>query len=255
MPTSISDNGGPRIDSDTPLVESEGLRIYGLKLGASNAYLIETPAGVTLVDAGMPTSARKVRRKLENCGRADDLRRIFITHSHIDHFGAAAELRKSTGAQIIIHEGDAEALAKGRTELGSVRNWNWSRLPMPVVERLITIQPTPADRIAKDGERITDGGLDATVLQTPGHTRGSSILMVRDPVTGAHYAFVGDLISTSGGIHVQSTYAQDWSQVGPSVEKLRALAPEIVFPGHGNTVATHAELAQLILTGPAAPRR
>ena len=241
-----------KIGSDEPLVVSDGLRIYGMILGPSNAYLIETKQGVTLVDAGMPNSARKVERKLEAIARPGELCQIFITHAHVDHYGAAAALRKSTGAPIIVHEDDAEPMALGRTVLGSVRNWEWTRLPLPVVERMIKIQPTPADRTVTNGEVISNCGLDATVLSTPGHTPGSASLLVRDPSTGYTYAFVGDLLSTTGGLKAQSSYAQDWSQISLSVDELRAVLPQLVFPGHGSNVITQSELVNIIVTGPAA---
>ncbi len=118
----------PNIGGGKPLVSGIGLRIHGLRLGNSNAYLIETAAGITLVDAGMPTSTRKVLRKLEAIGHAGDLCQIFISHAHIDHFGAAAALRARTGARIIVHEADAEALSTGCSKLGTVRGWNWTRI-------------------------------------------------------------------------------------------------------------------------------
>jgi glyoxylase-like metal-dependent hydrolase (beta-lactamase superfamily II) len=252
MPTPLTNAPLPKIGGDKPLVESEAVRIHGLSLGPSNAYLIETEEGVTLVDAGLPATARSVERKLKAIGRPDDLCQIFITHAHLDHFGAAAALRKRTGAPIVIHEADAQALAEGRTDLGSVRSWEWTRLPMPVLERMITIEPTPPDRIVKGGEQLETCGLDATVLHTPGHTDGSSTLIVRDPATGNTYAFVGDLLSSVGGLHVQSSYAQDWAQISLSVEDLRAAAPDYIFPGHGATVITQDELNNMAITGPAA---
>jgi hydroxyacylglutathione hydrolase len=252
MPTPESYARSPRI-GDAPIVDSAALRIYGFNAGASNAFLIETEAGVTLVDAGMPTSDRRILRKLDAIGHPNDLCQIFITHAHIDHFGGAAALRSRTGAPIIIHEDDAEALASGRTQLGTVRNWEWTELPLPLIERMLTITPTPPDRTVTHGEAITDCGLDATVVHTPGHTPGSSTLLVRDPATGHTYAFVGDLLSTTGGLHVQSSYAQNWGQIASSVADLRALTPHLLFPGHGNTVVTQDEFINYVLSGPAAP--
>ncbi len=243
----------PKIGDDTPLVDSEDFRIYGLNLHGSNAFMIETPEGVTLVDAGMPISARRVLRKLEAIGRPDDLCQIYITHAHLDHFGAAAALREKSGAPIIIHEADAKALAVGRTELGSVRNWEWSKLPLPAIERLIEIAPTPPDQTVVDGEAITSCGLDAKVVHTPGHTPGSSTLLVTDPATGNSYAFVGDLFSTMGGLHAQSSYAHNWGHIAVSIQAVREHLPTLIFPGHGDSVITQDELLNYIISGPAAP--
>jgi glyoxylase-like metal-dependent hydrolase (beta-lactamase superfamily II) len=229
-----------------PVVAGETVRIHYVPAGATSAYLVETDGGLTLVDTGLSYAAQTIQSRLAALGR-DDLCLIYITHAHIDHYGAAAELRRATGALIAIHAGDAEALAAGDTRLGNVRDWGWSEMPLPLVEELIRVEPTEPDIIVEDGQHLTHCGLDATVVHTPGHTAGSSTLLVE-----GKYAFAGDLLSTTGGLHAQSSYAQDWSQIAPSVEKLRSLEPELVFPGHGQTAATGAMLNEMEISGPAA---
>jgi glyoxylase-like metal-dependent hydrolase (beta-lactamase superfamily II) len=85
-------------------------------------HLIEGRDGVVLVDAGAPRKEELILRRLREIGR-DDLRLIYITHDHLDHYGSAAAVKRSTGAAIAVHEADAEAMALGRTPLGSVRLW------------------------------------------------------------------------------------------------------------------------------------
>jgi glyoxylase-like metal-dependent hydrolase (beta-lactamase superfamily II) len=96
--------------------------VHTLSMGMSLAYLVEGTAGMILVDAGLPGDEAKVLRKMKSLGR-DDLRLIFITHAHIDHYGSAAALRTLTGARIAIHRSDAEAMAGGETRLGTARGW------------------------------------------------------------------------------------------------------------------------------------
>src|SRR5690606_31949711 len=87
----------------------------------------------------------------------------------------------------------------------------------------------------------------ARLVHTPGHTPGSSTLLVEQ-----RYAFVGDLISTNGRAHIQRAYAQNWSQVAAGLETLRRLRPAYLFPGHGPTLVTEEMLAALEVDGPAA---
>ncbi|MEJ2550388.1 MAG: MBL fold metallo-hydrolase, partial [Anaerolineales bacterium] len=169
------------------------------------------------------------------------LRLIFITHAHIDHYGSAAALRRATGAPIAIHHADVNTMAMGRSPLGDPRGMG--RIVgavMPLIERIVPLEPTEADIVLKDGDSLDDYGIDAYVLHTPGHTLGSSSLIVE-----GKYAFVGDLLSTYRKPHVQRLFAQDWSAIGQSLDRLEAGKPELIYSGHGKRPLTLQELIGL----------
>ncbi|MCB9150311.1 MAG: MBL fold metallo-hydrolase [Caldilineaceae bacterium] len=65
------------------------VRIHPIAIGPINCYLIESAEGLVLVDAGLPLLEQPILNKMAEIGRAD-LRLIFITHAHIDHYGSAA---------------------------------------------------------------------------------------------------------------------------------------------------------------------
>jgi glyoxylase-like metal-dependent hydrolase (beta-lactamase superfamily II) len=65
-------------------------------------------------------------------------------------------------------------------------------------------------------------------MHTPGHTAGSTSLLV-----DGGYAIVGDLVSGTGGPHAQRSYAQDWRQLASSLARMQRQAPTLVFAGHG----------------------
>jgi hydroxyacylglutathione hydrolase len=240
-----------RITDDGPVYQSQSLRVYALR-GVSNVYFIQTDAGISLVDAGLPTQLRTIRRRLDAIGHGQPLCQIVLTHAHIDHVGAAAALHAATGAPIVIHTADADALRAGRTHLGTIRGWQWTREPLLALEHRVTTAPVAATRVVTDGECLHDGGLDARFLHLPGHTAGSAALLVRDSATGQTLAFAGDLISTTGGAHIQSSYAEDWQQVAASLARLQAAAPDLLFPGHGAIALRANALAALRPIGPAA---
>ncbi len=66
--------------------------------------------GAVLVDAGLPGYAGPILAKLEELGHPD-LRLIYITHAHVDHYGSAAAVQRATGAPIAVHADDAGDLA------------------------------------------------------------------------------------------------------------------------------------------------
>jgi len=206
------------------------LQVHNIPLGMARAYLIEAEAGLALVDAGLPRYERRVLQRMQTLGR-DDLRLIFLTHAHLDHYGSAAALRRLTGAPIAVHRADGEAMARGETRLGSVcGRGRLLRAFLPLFGPYLRPEPTVADLLLDDGDDLRAYGLDAAVLHTPGHTPGSSCLLVEGRV-----AFVGDLLSTVGRPHVQRFFAHDWSLIPDSLARLQALKPQWVYPGHGRS--------------------
>lgn len=215
-------------------------RIHRLALRLSLAYIIESDSGVVLVDAGIKGEEQKILRRITEVSKGD-LRLIFITHAHLDHYGSAAALKRITGAPIAIHQLDEEAMALGETRLGSARNFGRVLAPLlPVVHPLIGPEPAKADLIVEDGDFLGDYGLDARVLFTPGHTNGSCCLIVDERL-----AFVGDLVTNTGKPHLQRAFAQDWPSLATSFNKLRAMKPDWLYPGHGPKPMRGVELENL----------
>lgn len=220
------------------------LEIRSLSLGMVQAYLLASSCGLILVDAGLPGFENRVLRKIRSLN-GGDLRLIYITHAHLDHYGSAAALRRATGAPIAIHHADVNAMAMGESSLGEPRGrGRIVGTMMPLIERVISLEPTEADIVLKDGDTLNEYGIDAYVLHTPGHTLGSSSLIVESKC-----AFVGDLLSTHRTPHVQRLFAQDWSAIGQSIDRLKAVKPDLIYSGHGKRPLTLQELIDLRMDG------
>jgi len=227
--------------------------VHPVPLGLSEAYLLETAAGVVLVDAGSPHQERVILRHLRALRQAQDkalgsdngcrfLRLIFITHAHLDHYGSAAALRRLTAAPVAIHRADAEALARGETRLGSARGrGKLMHVLLPLVELCLRPEPVTPDLLLEDGDDLADYGLEARVIHTPGHTLGSSCLIVEDRL-----GFVGDLLSNTNRPHLQSLYAEDWSLLKQSYARLQQIELDTVYPGHGRGPVSGQALQRLM---------
>jgi hydroxyacylglutathione hydrolase len=214
--------------------------VHSLRLAMSRAYLIECPAGLLLVDAGIPGEAGRILQAIRRHGSARP-RLIFITHGHFDHYGSASALRQLTGALIAVHAADAPAMARGETPVASARSWGRVGLAgLRLAQRFWHAPLTLPDLCLQDGDRLDDLGLEARVLHTPGHTSGSSCLILE-----RRLAFAGDLLTTTGGHHPQRLFAVDWTLIGPSLARLQAIHPDWVYPGHGRRPLTGAALQDL----------
>ena len=83
-------------------------------------YLVDTPEGVTVIDAGLAGQWKEFTAEITAMGRSvDDVRGVVLTHGDSDHIGFAERLRRDHGVPIFVHEADA---ARARGELQALEN-------------------------------------------------------------------------------------------------------------------------------------
>lgn len=216
------------------------MQIHPIPCGLGIAFLIETPHGLYLVDCGSPGHEQLVLAKMRELGRAD-LKLIWITHAHYDHYGSAAALRRATGAPIGIHAADAGYLAGGRSPIGAARGRGLVYVvAQPAAMLLRPLPPAPPDFTLEDGETLERVGLNAAVLHTPGHTPGHSCLLLEG---GA--AFAADLVSGGEQPALQRLLATDWSALPASLARLQAAHPVWFYTGHSRRRKPGALLQQV----------
>jgi hydroxyacylglutathione hydrolase len=210
--------------------------IIRLDLGMVNAYLLRAAGGFILIDTGMPMHWRKLEAELLRAGALPGrLSLVVITHGDIDHAGNCAKLQKQYHARIAIHPGDREQVELGKqlirtpgTPVGRMLQGMWKiaavfkkRSPFPEAETF-----TP-NILLSDGQTLAENGLDARILHTPGHTKGSIVLL-----TGAGQLIAGDTFGNMFGSHA-SPFIQDRRELRDSIEKIKRLDAGTVYPGHG----------------------
>jgi glyoxylase-like metal-dependent hydrolase (beta-lactamase superfamily II) len=216
------------------------VKVYPLSCGLGIAFLIEAPQGLYLVDAGSPGHQERVLAKMKELGRTD-LRLIWITHAHYDHYGSAAALRQITGAAIGVHPLDAGSMAQGRSPLGTHRRYAFIYpIGFPLANHIRPLPSTPPDFTREDGETLADFGLPATVLHTPGHTPGHTCLLLKDGTV-----FAGDLIGRSFSPKLQDLLATNWDQLPTSLAHLIQAQPQWVYTGHSRDKFPGSQLSKI----------
>lgn len=214
-----------------PVTFAPRLHLLGA-LSPSVAYLVETTAGLILIDAGLEQSHDLLLQQVAQLGLdIQDLKMILLTHGHGDHYLGAMKLKQSTDAKIYAGRGDADVLRQA-----GPREAVFSTFPMDHVH----IHPTVVDVELSGDEIIELGDTRLKAIATPGHTPGSTCyLLERD---GRTALFSGDTVMTiTGDLGTYATYlppryrgnAKDYLN---SLRKLQEMpVPDLLLPGHPRT--------------------
>jgi metallo-beta-lactamase class B len=153
-----------------------------------STYLITTPQGNILINTGVGDTAKQIKASVEQLGfKLADTKILTATHGHFDHVAGMAELKRMTGARLIVSEQDKELL-----ESGGKADFRFGDTPGARFE------PVKVDGTFKDSDTIALGGTVLTAHLHPGHTKGATSFTVNVPESGKTYRVV---IANMGSIN------------------------------------------------------
>jgi len=185
------------------VAKDDDVQIERLELGqfGTNAYILvcQKTRESLVIDA--PADAGTIVESL----RDSTPKYILLTHNHMDHVLALAELRSRLKVPLAAHSLDAKALS------------------------------SPPKVLLNDGDTISLGSLKVEVLHTPGHTPGSLCFKV------GCYLISGDTIFPAGPGATGSP--ESFRQIVKSItEKIFVLPDDTpVYPGHGEATVLKKE--------------
>ena len=144
-------------------------------------YLIDTGAGLILVNTGIMGSYPLMKANIEALGfKTSDIKIITATHGHSDHVAEIAQFeRDAPDAKMYMNERDVESLESGG-------NFDYRR-PAPEGRGGLVYDPIRIDVKTKPGDHIKLGNVDMTVLQAYGHTPGATSFSFQQTENGKTY--------------------------------------------------------------------
>ena len=150
------------------------MKILHLTVGmvATNCYIFydENTMEGAVIDPG--DNAKSILKTIDD--EKIKLQYVLLTHGHFDHILAVHDVVNATGAKLVCNKDDLWLLNKDA--MGEFK---------PFVKNF---KETPVNIEAEDGTEIKIGGLTAKYISTPGHTPGSSVIVVEDVM------FTGDTL-------------------------------------------------------------
>lgn len=189
--------------------------IKTMQVGAlgTNCYIVSCTSTkeALIIDPGGNTSDIVAYVRANNL----TVKAIVDTHGHGDHIASNDDLRDALGAKLYIHEKDQAMLASAEQNLSLY-------IGQPLELR-------PADECLKEGDKLSIGDIEFTVLETPGHTPGGISLYTDEGAVFSgdtlFYLSVGRTDFPGGSMR----------QLNNSItEKLFTLPDDTtVYPGHG----------------------
>lgn len=180
----------------------------------ANCYIVEGEFRSVIIDPGYaePKLLSYVSANKERFGH------ILLTHRHFDHLNAAVLLRRPTGAKIAVHKADECGLYGDEYSLTDIAGGYYG-----------TADPDArADILLKDGDKLTVGELEFSVLHTPGHTEGGVCFLCGSVL------FSGDTLFQGSAGRTDFPTGDPFA-LKRSLERLATLPEDtVVYPGHGS---------------------
>ncbi len=228
---------------DVAPLENIAAGVTGLRILMVNVYAVTNPDGSwTLIDAGLPFSATKIRRWTEERFGQLPPRAIVLTHAHFDHVGALRSLAEYWDVPVYAHSLEMPYLT-GR-----------SKYPPPdptvgggLLAAMAPLYPRgPVDLRDRVRELPRDGSVPGLEgwrwIPTPGHTAGhvsffrdsGRVLIAGDAFTTTNQESILAVATQKPELHgPPKYYTQDWDAAKLSVGRLAALLPSVAAAGHG----------------------
>ncbi len=206
--------------------------VYWVGTWDLSTYLITTPQGNILINTGMADTVPLIKEGVEKLGfKLPDTKLLLATHGHIDHVAGLAELKRMTGAKVIMSQEDADLL-----EDGGKSDFRFGG------EGRMRFEPVKVDRRLKDGDKVTLGGFEITAHHHPGHTKGATSFTFTVPEGGKNYrVIIANMPGINPGVKVSGMpkYPTITTDYARSFHDLKEMQIDIFLASHAAQFHMH----------------
>lgn len=202
---------------------------------AVSSWLITTAKGHFLIDGVVAQSAPQIAANVAKLGfRMKDVKFLLNSHAHFDHAGGLAGLKMRSGAALV-----ASAQDKPFLEAGDIGHGPSGGMKFPAVR---------VDRIARDGTKLSLGGVTLTAMVTPGHSPGCTSWSM--DAVGADKVRRRVFFHCSGTVAGQSLNPEAYPGIVANFEatftRMRSVKADIFLANHENFFDLHAKRARML---------
>jgi len=217
-----------------------------------DVYIFRVKDGFLMMDAGLNTdeSFRGLIKGLKDLGYSlEHMKRLIITHYHLDHCGLALRLQKMVSVPVYLHDADKRIFEFFKKHIDSYPEKIWEFFhshgvpedTMDFITRELYVYKAlllgPTDTLPlQDGDifELEEGHIE--VIATPGHTPGHvSIFYPEERVF-----FGSDFILKDewphGGIYPHTKEYNPIKDYLKSLKRVKEIEPEVLIPSHGEPI-------------------
>ena len=198
--------------------------IYYVGASEVSSFLITTPNGHILLDSGFAETVPLIADGIKQLGfKIEDVKVLINSHAHYDHAAGLAQLKRLTGAQLMLSEPDAATVANG-----GKGDFQWGDT--------LTYEPVRADRLLKDKDQVDLGGVTMVARITPGHTRGCTtwLMKVIEDAKTYDVVFIGSTTAPGYTLVNNPKYPNIVSDYECTFRLLRSLHCDVFLGPHGS---------------------
>jgi metallo-beta-lactamase class B len=198
--------------------------IYYVGASEVSSFLITTPNGHILLDSGFAETVPLIADGIKQLGfKIEDVKVLINSHAHYDHAAGLAQLKRLTGAQLMLSEPDAATVGNG-----GKGDFQWGDM--------LTYEPVRADRLLQDKDRVELGGVTMIARLTPGHTKGCTTWLMNVTEDGRTYGvvFVGSTTVPGYTLVNNPKYPNIASDYEYTFRLLRSLPCDVFLGPHGS---------------------
>jgi metallo-beta-lactamase class B len=196
-------------------------------------YLITTPEGHILINTGLAASAPMIENSISALGfKLKDVKILLTTQAHWDHNGAMAEIKKKTGARLMVNEKDRSSMEDGgNSDFAFGGNGS-------------NFQPVKVDRSLKPDDLIELGDVKVKMLHHPGHSRGSSsfLFTVKDE-NKSYQVLIANMptIVTDKKLTEVASYPTLAEDLARTLAAMKALTFDLWLSSHASQFNMHSK--------------